>query len=247
MVLDASTSGGARGRTTPATAVAEVRVVLVTGSRPARDVTAQTAEWDHGIVVAATADDLHTAVLQVKRTKPAVVVVSATVGDWLASLCRELRALNPRPRVLLADGDNDTGALLWAIESGVDGYLTRRTSVDAVAEGIRALARGEAVVPPTMLGPLLRRLIERRREADRATEQLVRLTRREREVLARMVEGSKASEIADDLVISPETVRTHIQRILRKLEVHSRDEAVALAARTGLADRLERVVEGTVR
>jgi two-component system, NarL family, nitrate/nitrite response regulator NarL len=71
----------------------------------------------------------------------------------------------------------------------------------------------------------------------------VTLTPREREVLSLLVEGRDATGIAAVLFISPETARTHVQRVLRKLGVHSRLEAITLVATTGLADRLERMVE----
>ena len=94
-----------------------------------------------------------------------------------------------------------------------------------------------------MLGPLLRHLIERRREAASAADQLVQLTPREREVLALLADGLDQRAIGAALFISPETARTHIQRLLRKLGVHSRAEAVDLITRNGLVDRLERMVE----
>jgi DNA-binding NarL/FixJ family response regulator len=210
-----------------------VAVVILARSRPANAALPGIAEQS-GIRVDAIVHDLDSALLQVERTTPTVLVVSATMGEMVGHLCRRLRLFASRPRVLLIDGDEDVATLLWAVEAGVDGYLAGPASAGTTAACIRALARGEAVVPPAMLGPLLRELSGRRREASRAAERFVELTRREREVLALMAAGDHPSQIAADLVISPETVRTHIERILRKLRVHSRAEAVSLVTGLGI-------------
>jgi DNA-binding NarL/FixJ family response regulator len=218
--------------------------VLLVEPRPlARVAIAESLVEDHGIHVRSTADDVSSALLQAARVKADVVVVSTTLEHPLSSLCQQLRELDPAPRVLLADGQPDEEALMRAIEAGADGYVSGAHGVAGLAAAIRAIARGESVVPAVMLGPLLKRLIRRQREAARAAERLVNLTPREREVLALLVEGLGQEQIAAQLVISPATARTHLQRVLRKLDVRSRAEAVELVAGTGLADRLERMVE----
>ena len=87
-----------------------------------------------------------------------------------------------------------------------------------------------------MLGGLLGNLIERRRRDAGATARFERLTRREREILALIARGEDRDEIADRLVISPQTARTHIQNVLTKLEVHSRIDAARFAHDHGFAD-----------
>jgi two-component system, NarL family, response regulator DevR len=199
----------------------------------------QLAELVHVCIVANT-DDFASTVLQAARVEVHVVVITTAFLDGLDGLCAQLRALDTDPRTLLLDECGDEGSLLHAIETGVDGYITDGAGIGAAIE---ALARGESVIPPSMLGPLLRQLIERRREAAAAAEQLIKLTPREREVLCLLVEGRDQNTISASLFISPETTRTHIQRVMRKLGVHSRTEAVALVERTGLADRLERMID----
>ena len=89
-----------------------------------------------------------------------------------------------------------------------------------------------------MLGALLQRLIHRRRERDEALKRMAKLTRREREVLALLAQGADNDGIAQHLVISPETARTHIQNVLGKLDVHSRLEAAAFVTQNGILDDL---------
>lgn len=180
--------------------------------------------------VVATVETVDAAVLQAQRTQPDVVVVTAALRGSLRRLCEQCVRLHPQPRTLLLDGDEREEALLEAVEAGTDGYVSGVDGVDGLAEAVRSLARGEAVIPASMLGPLLRRLIERRRRAAAAAERLIELTPREREVLELLADGAGQMEIAAALVISPETARTHVQRILRKLDVHSRREAVELVA-----------------
>ena len=225
--------------TVPAT-----RVVVADPRRLIGDVLSEALQSFPDIEVVARTDDEPTTVLQATRTGAEVVVVPAACSWPLLDLCEQLRGCaSPRPRTLVLDHRPDEDALLHAVESGADGYTTGGAGLAAVADAVRAIARGESVVPPAMLGPLLRRLIQRRREADRSAERFGELTRREREVFALLVEGLDHKQIAARLVISPETARTHVQRVLRKLEVRSRVEAVALAARSGIADRLERALE----
>jgi DNA-binding NarL/FixJ family response regulator len=221
------------------------RLLVVDPRRLLRDAMAEALDADDELCVVATADDPSTAVLQAQRVVPDVVIVAAPLLGPLPRICAELRAVEPRPRTLVIDAEPEPDDLLHAVEAGADGYLTCQSGLEDVAAAVTALVRGESVVPPFMLGPLLRELIQRQREASRVSGKIDRLTRREREVLTLLAEGHDDAEIARRLVISPETVRTHVQRILRKLEVHSRLDAISLVARTGLSDQLERLMEGS--
>jgi two-component system, NarL family, nitrate/nitrite response regulator NarL len=220
-----------------------MHIVLAEPRRLLRDALTEAMCAGYGFKVTATDGDLGPTLLQVERVRPPVVVVAATLRDTLPDLCERLHRLKGTPRVLVVDGEGSDAMLLHTIESGAAGYVTGQGGLAGVSEAIHTIARGESVVPPAMLGTLLRRLIDRQREAAQAAERLVTLTPREREVLSLLVEGEDVAGIAGLLFISPETARTHVQRVLRKLGVHSRLEAIALVATTGLADRLERMVE----
>ena len=219
------------------------RVVLAEPRRLVREALAGGLDGQPDLAVCAQTDDTTSTLLQLQRTGAEVLVLSAGMRADLPALCADLRGLSPRPRTLFLDQVADDDRLLLAVEAGIDGYTTGAAGLSAVADAVRATARGESVVPPSMLGPLLRRLIERRRDAAEAAERLRELTRREREVFGLLVEGHDDAGIAATLVISPETARTHVHRILRKLDVHSRGDAVALAASNGMADQLERALE----
>jgi DNA-binding NarL/FixJ family response regulator len=221
---------------------AKLRIVFAEPRRLPRAVFSEALRHDHGFEVTATDGDAAATVLQAQRVRPSAVVAAPSRHD-LPQLCERLRALDGAPPTLVFDRGGSEELLLHAIESGAAGYVTGHGGLGGLAEAVHAIANGESVVPPAMLGPLLRRLIERQREAASAMERLVVLTPREREVLALLAEGRDAAGIASVLFISPETARTHLQRVLRKLGVHSRREAVALVATSGLAERLGRMVE----
>jgi DNA-binding NarL/FixJ family response regulator len=135
---------------------------------------------------------------------------------------------------LLVLGPDDADSMVEALDTGVVGYLPAGAAFEDVADAVRAVAEGQAVVPPAMLGALLRHVVRRRR-ADRASlEQLETLTDREREVFDMLAAGHDRAAIAQGLFISVGTVRSHLQRVFRKLDVHTHAEVVAFAARCGL-------------
>jgi two-component system, NarL family, response regulator LiaR len=222
------------------------RVLLAEPRRPHREALVEALSTHPSLQVVATADAAPTVALQAQRTRPQVVLLSPAFNGSFRAVCTSLQRLDPCPRTLAYDASDEPGALLDAIEVGVDGYLTAGTGIDALVQGAQAVARGEALVPPTMLGPLLRGLIDRQRRAAGAAARLDKLTRREREVLGHLVEGLDQQQIASRLHIAPDTARTHVQRVLRKLEVHSRLEAVSLVARLDAVEQLGRAVERNV-
>lgn len=185
-------------------------------------------------VVGEAADGLE-AVAQAMQTTPDVAVLDANLPN-----CDGIRAtamIGERVadcRVLILSGEEDEQLLIRALEAGACGYLTKTAPLPDLIGGIRAVHRGEAHVPPHMLRPLLARLLNRSREHDEAVQRISALTPREREVLALLADGGDNDSIAQALVISPQTARTHIQNVLSKLDVHSRLEAAAFAQRNGL-------------
>jgi DNA-binding NarL/FixJ family response regulator len=173
------------------------------------------------------------------RAEPDVAVLHAEL-----QACDSIQAIGllqarvPRCRVLILAAEEQEGILAAAVEAGASGFLTKGSPLMDLLAAVRAVSRGETVIPPQMLGGLLSRLISRRREQDVAQERLSRLTNRERQVLALLADGADNDTIARTLVISPQTARTHIQNILSKLGVHSRLEASAFVFWNGNLEAL---------
>ncbi|MFP5299246.1 MAG: helix-turn-helix domain-containing protein, partial [Actinomycetota bacterium] len=124
------------------------------------------------------------------------------------------------------------------IEAGISAYLTWEAPLNQLLLVTHALREGEVVVPRHMLRDLLDHLVTKRDAHDAAIKQLSALTRREREVLGLLSGGFDNEGIAGELVISPQTARTHIQNILQKLGVNSRLKAAAFVVQNGLVEEL---------
>jgi DNA-binding NarL/FixJ family response regulator len=157
---------------------------------------------------------------------PDVAVVCADIPHWDGiKACTEIKRLGTPTRVIVIGLEGDHATLLSAVKAGADGYVTVADSVDDLAGALHQVCRGESRIPSSMLGSLLRGLIELRREDDAALERFASLGKREREVLVGLVAGLDQRAIAARAHLSPHTVRTHTQNILTKLGVHSRLEA----------------------
>lgn len=136
---------------------------------------------------------------------------------------------------ILGVGPDNTEAMLEAIEAGANGYVDVASSPMELVEAAREVAGGTAFVSPLLLGPLLRAVVERRRRERSERSALEVLTPREREVFALAAQGLTRGQVAHQLIISPDTARTHLQKVMAKLDLHSHAELVAFAARCGLA------------
>ena len=179
------------------------------------------------------------AVAEAERTSPHIAIVDSLLP--MSDGARTTAQLKERAipcGVLVLGVDEDCRRLVDLLDAGANGYLTREAPLAELIDATRAIHRGETLIPPRMLGPLLSALLHRRKEQDHAHDRLSRLTRREREVLALLASGADNESIAGVLVISPQTARTHIQNILGKLSVHSRLEAAAFVTQNGIYPEL---------
>ena len=122
-----------------------------------------------------------------------------------------------------------------ALQGGASGFLLKDTQPDHLVSALRAVASGDAVVSPSVTRRLLDRFVGTGGAPMRDTAELDVLTDREREVLVLIAKGMSNLEIAETLFLSEATVKTHVGRILAKLELRDRVQAVVLAYETGLA------------
>lgn len=196
-------------------------------------------ETEHDLTVVAEAADGDEAVEAADRFSPDLALIDTELPRSNGiDATRAVRERVPGCKVLVLSNHQDQAALFDAMQAGANGYLTKAIPLAKLIEAARAILRGETIVPPAMLGALLSQLIESKEEQNDVLRRLSRLTRREREVLALLVEGADNDLVAQRLVISPETARTHIQNILTKLDVHSRLEALALVLRNNIVKEM---------
>jgi len=215
----------------------QVRVLLADAHSLFREALSAALAGQPDLAVVAEAEDGLEAVGEATRMEPEVAVLDADLPNCEGvRAARLIRERVPGCRVVLLAAEEEQDTLADAINAGVNAYLTKASPLADLVDAIRAVHRGDTLVPARMLGGLLDRLVNRRREQSDAVRRIGRLTPREREVLALLAQGGDNDSIARDLVISPQTARTHIQNVLVKLGVHSRLEAAAVAIRNGLLD-----------
>jgi two-component system NarL family response regulator len=140
--------------------------------------------------------------------------------------------------VLVVDDAEDHGALVAALRAGATGYVAKTQPLVDLIAAARSVHMGYPHIPQGMLAGLLTLLLQNRAEQDEAFRLIGRLTRREREVLALLADGGDNQSIAQALVISPQTARTHIQNVLTKMRLHSRLEAAMFVRQNGLLDEV---------
>jgi DNA-binding NarL/FixJ family response regulator len=216
-----------------------VQILLADEQSLFREAVRLAVESEDDFEVVAEARDGLEAAAAAEQTSPRIAVLNAHLprsdGIQTAWLIRQRV---PECDVVIVSAREDRRLLERALEVGARGFVTKSAPMSELLSVMRAVERGETLVPSTMLGELLRGLMRRRNEQDDAFRRISRLTRREREVLHLLVDGAGTEAIATALVISPQTARTHIQHILSKLGVHSRLEAAALVNEGGVRDGL---------
>ena len=164
-----------------------------------------------------------------RQQKPDVVVMDVNMpgGNGIEAVQTIKQELQTRILMLtISTKDED---LIGALAAGADGYLLKSTEPAELCEAIRQAAVGHGVLSPEITLQVMQAA-----GSSRAQKSEINLSPREREVLIHLARGLTAIEIADTLFISKNTVKTHIRRILRKLNVSNRAEAVAYASAQGL-------------
>lgn len=150
-----------------------------------------------------------------------------------AATAAALRDRYPNVKVLILSGVEVDDRVLDLLASGVDGYVIKDIEPHELAQAIRTVARGEAYLHPTLARRVLNRMTA---QQDAAPQPQVKLTPREQEVLRWMATPNTYREIATQLYVSEETIRSHAKRILSKLQQPNRTQAVLTAMRIGLLD-----------
>jgi DNA-binding NarL/FixJ family response regulator len=208
-----------------------VTVLIVDDHQLFADVIRATLE-EAGIEVLDVAVTAEEGLEAAQRERPDLVLVDVGLPDESGlALGRKILEALPEARVVAVTALQDAAAVAEALRLGFQGYVTKDTPVRQFLTTISAVLEGQVVVPKH----LARRAAGGRTQHERQVALLAgQLTRREREVLTALAGGSSTVGIAKHLAVSPNTVRTHAQSILIKLQVHSRLEAVAFAIRHGI-------------
>jgi DNA-binding NarL/FixJ family response regulator len=210
-------------------------VVLVEDDENTRGRLARAVEAHPSLALAGAAGSVAEARALLASAHPAVLLVDLGLPDGSGiDLIREARRTNPEALAMVITVFGDESHVVAAIEAGAMGYLLKDQSPEQIGDSILEILAGGSPISPPIARHLLRRFRDVPAGAGIATEHLPRLSEREHEVLSLIVKGFSYAEIAGLLGVSGHTVTTHVRSIYRKLEVHSRGEAVYEALQLGL-------------
>jgi DNA-binding NarL/FixJ family response regulator len=194
-------------------------------------------ETEDDIQVVAEAADGHDAVLLARRHRPAVVLMDIRMPglDGLAATTQIAAAPELADvRVLILTTFETDEYVFEALRAGASGFVVKDTEPVELVQAVRVVARGDGLLSPSVTRRLIAEFATRPTQRLVGIEELEELTDREREVMALVAKGLTNDEIAELLVVSPATAKTHVSRAMMKLHAHDRAQLVVKAYETGL-------------
>ncbi|MFJ1795916.1 response regulator [Kitasatospora griseola] len=185
-----------------------------------------------GLAVLGEAADGAEAVEQARRLRPDVVLMDVRMPrcDGIEATRQLLAGAADPPKVVMITTFENDGYVTGALGAGASGFVLKRLPVGQIAEAVRVVAAGEAVLFPAAL----RRMVTARPRGSAEALPRAALTAREEEVLRLMATGLSNPEIAEVLTVSTETAKTHVGNVLTKLAAQNRTHAVVIAYESGL-------------
>ncbi len=178
-----------------------------------------------GIEVLGTAGSAHEGQELVERLDPDVALIDIRLGeDSGIDLTAKLVDADPKRRIMLYTGSSEIDLLISGLDSGARGYALKDGAPSELTNALTTVAEGGTYVDPRLHPALLSR---------RATQTQKSLSKREREIMELLSQGLTGEQVAERLVLSPETIKTHIRNAMNKLEANTRVHAIAIALREG--------------
>jgi RNA polymerase sigma factor (sigma-70 family) len=190
---------------------------------------------DPGIEIAGQASTGREAVDRARRVAPDVVLMDVRMPDLDGiAATRELSRAAPDTRVLILTTFEQDDYVFGALRAGASGFLLKRARPEELIEAVHTIAAGDSLLSPSVTRRVIDRMAQQPNPdlADQA--KLDELTPREREVLELLARGLSNREIAEALSVEESTIRTHVKRILMKLDLRDRVQAVIFAYETGV-------------
>ena len=212
--------------------MAKIRILLIEDNRILREGITAMLNGHGDVTIAAVSDGKSNALAKARAVKPQLLLMdlgleSQSSLDAVRAVKREFPAI----KIIgmgLAPAQSD---ILEFVQAGAEGFILKNATVEDVIKTIRAVANGETVLPPPMTGSLFSQVAEHALlRGKRNIRGAIRMTEREKEVIALIVDGGSNKQIANKLNIATFTVKSHVHNILEKLALHSRLE-IAMYAR----------------
>lgn len=212
-----------------------IRVLVVDDQYAFTDMLRVVLELEPDINVVGTALTGDEGLQMALDTHPDVALVDYHMPNMTGlEVIKELRSAGEQAKVIVLTGDTDEAVMAEAIAEGAVGYITKHQAIREVVAAVRRASEGEPVIPPFMIPRILSHFHRQQQQEQQAQALREKLSAREIEILEQLAGGADNKAIGEALVISPNTVRTHIQNILTKMGVHSKLEATTLALKVGV-------------
>jgi two-component system, NarL family, response regulator LiaR len=220
-----------------ATTTGKISVLIVEDHQVVRQGLRTFLELQDDVAVVGEAGDGLAALEMVRRLDPDIVLMDLVMPrlDGIAAT-RQVRALGTHTQVIALTSFTEDDKVFPAIQAGASSYLLKDVSPDALIEAIRAVHRGEPRLHPNVARKLMEQVAHQKEHGREAPAPVEDLTERERDVIRLVAQGRSNSEIAEALVISDKTVKTHISNILSKLNLQDRTQLAIYAIKNSLTD-----------
>ncbi len=219
------------------TAPPPVRIVIVDDQQVVRDGFASLLETQPDFTVVGTASDGVEGVLICRERRPDVVVMDVRMPgmDGIEATSQLIGSGADGPRILILTTFDLDEYVYDALRAGASGFLLKDVTAERLFDAVRVIAAGDALLAPAITRRLISEFAHLRHTPDApSAAALAALTPRETEVLRLVAEGLSNQEIAARLVVTEETVKTHVSRVLSKLGLRDRTQAVVTAYESGL-------------
>ncbi|TDB86372.1 response regulator transcription factor [Actinomadura sp. KC216] len=209
-----------------------IKVLLVDDERLIRAGLAAIIQAEDDLTVVGEASDGAEVLDAVKRLRPDVILMDVRMPrlDGIQATRRILETIPEPPRIIVVTTFENDEYVYDALKAGANGFLLKRTRPEEILQAVRMVAHGDSLLFPAAIRELAARHAPSG-GAD-AARWHGQLTEREADVLRLMAKGRSNAEIAEDLFVSPQTVKTHVGNILAKLQARDRTQAVILAYET---------------
>jgi len=206
-----------------------IRLVLVDDHRVVRRGLRSFLEAFPDITIVGEASSGEEVLEKVEGWLPDVVIMDLLMPGGIDGIeaTRRIRSITPHTQVVVLTAHTDDARVLAALRAGAIGYVRKDAEPEILLTAVRAAARGQSMLDPTIAGSVLQEIVSSVKIRDDLTE-------REMEVLRLLAHGRTNREIAEELVVGAETVKTHVGNILAKLHLAHRTQAAIHALKRGL-------------
>jgi DNA-binding NarL/FixJ family response regulator len=204
--------------------MAKIRILIIEDNRILREGISAMINRQLDVTIAAVSDGRDNILMKARAVKPHVVLMDLGLDSQNSlDAVQSLKKAFPDIKIIGMGLAPTQADIMEFVQAGAEGFILKDATVEDVVKTIRAIVAGETVLPTPMAGSLFSQVIEHARfNGKRNIKRLIRITEREKEIIALIADGMSNKPIATRLNIAPFTVKSHVHNILEKLALHSR-------------------------